>query len=128
MIAVLLSFLLSQSQSCQSTIFAYPGDKHDGGPSRYLKRKVRPDDMGIAHRTLPLGTPVIVCQNDSCAFGVVLDRGPYGMADEDGWFNAKLEPERARGGRYRGCADLTPALAEAINHDGFARVRLFFEL
>lgn len=57
------------------------------------------------------------------AEGVVLDRGPYGKLDKDGrWFNSRRH--RSRRGRYRGCADLTPALAKAIGHDGRDRVRL----
>jgi len=135
MIVLLLALAFGQPQTCTSTIFAYHGDKHAGGASRYLGRRVAPTDVGIAHRRLRLGTKVQVCvrRNGRCAVGVVLDRGPYGMRDHLGWFNARGDnSQRARGkalirkvGKrraYRGCADLTPGLATLVNHNGLETV------
>jgi len=110
---------------CLSTIFGMPGDKHGGrSPTVLYKRPVSATDMGIAHRTWPMGSRIRITnlRTKKSATGVVLDRGPYGKTDATGWFNARKQRKRA--GKYRGCADLTPALARAIGHDGFDRVRI----
>lgn len=111
---------------CMSTIFGYPGDGHGGRtPTVLYGRPVSPSDMGIAHRTWPMGARIRITnlRTKLSSFGVILDRGPYGKLDKDGrWFNSRRY--RSRAGKYRGCADLTPALAKAIGHDGRDRVRL----
>ena len=126
--------LLASLQFCTASQFAHKGDRLAGGPSRYLGRRVLPTDVGIAHRDLPQGTWVNVCNKRTglCATGVVLDAGPYGMVDEKGWFNSALAPTRRRTlirkvGKhkaYRGCADLTPALAQKIGHNGLEKVSI----
>lgn len=111
---------------CWSTIFGYPGDGHGGRtPTVLYKRPVSATDLGIAHRAWPMGARIRITnlRTKLSAEGVVLDRGPYGKVDKDGrWFNSRRH--RSRIGRYRGCADLTPALAKLIGHDGKDRVRV----
>ena len=111
---------------CLSTIFGQPGDAYGGRtPTIYYKRPVSSTDMGIAHRTWPMGRRVRVTnlRTGRSVVGLVIDRGPWGKRDKAGnWFNSRRE--RKRVGEYCGCADLTPALAEAIGHDGKDRVRL----
>lgn len=138
MLETILSLFLSWAapQVCDSTIFGYTGDGYGGRtPTVLTGEPVKDYDFGIAHRTLPMGS-VIKVQNlrtREVAVGVVLDRGPYGMIDARGWFNSAREKERARayiaevGKRkaYRGCADITPALAQAISHRGRDRVRIW---
>ncbi|MCP4448260.1 MAG: hypothetical protein GY811_23415 [Myxococcales bacterium] len=111
---------------CWSTIFGQPGDGYGGRtPTVLYGRSVSPADMGIAHRTWPMGSRIRITnlRTKKSATGVVLDRGPYGKLDASGdWFNSRRE--RSRVGKFRGCADLTPALAEAIGHDGKDKVKI----
>ncbi len=117
-------------QVCMSTVFGYPGDGHGGRTNTILhKRPVRADDVGIAHRTLPMGSKVRVMnlRTGLSAVGVVLDRGPYGKKDAKGvWFNSRQpKSNRARKGRYLGCADLTPTMGKLIRHNmGRDRIRI----
>ena len=135
-LAWLLSLLFTvQVDSCIASQFAHKGDKLAGGVSRALGRRVLPTDHGIAHRRLPLNSWILVCnpRTSLCSLGTVLDRGPYGMVDAEGWFNSARAPERkaariAAVGRrkaYRGCVDLTPSIARGIGHNGFERVRVY---
>lgn len=81
--------------------------------------------MGIAHRTWPIGGKVLITnlRTGKQARGLVIDRGPYGKLDSRGrWFNSRRE--RKRQGKFRGCADLTPALAKAIQHNGLEMVQI----
>jgi hypothetical protein len=115
----------TKSEECVASIFAYPGDKHAGGRSPWLRRRVRPTDLGIAHRTRKLGSWVRVTnlRTGKSTRARVIDRGPYGKLDAQGrWFNGARD--RTRKGTWRGCADLTPAVAKRIGHNGFERVRL----
>jgi hypothetical protein len=128
--------LLGQPQTCNSTIFGTAEDYASGSAgttARYLRRPVDPaTDVGIAHRTLPLGTVVLLYQPKArvWAMAVVIDRGPYGRLDKDGaWYNGAAEWRAGRryrpGSRWNGCADLTPRLALQLQHDGWERVRLW---
>lgn len=124
-IAFILALFTADVKSCQSTIFGQPGDEWAGGNALYLGRKINQSDLGIAHRWWPLGSTVIVqhTRTGRMAVARVLDRGPYGATDENGDWTLKLK--QSDPGRWRGCADLTPALARLIGHDGFDRVRLW---
>lgn len=124
-IAFIFALFTSIVKPCQSTIFGQPGDEWAGGNALLLGRHVNQSDLGIAHRWWPLGSTVIVqhVRSGRMAFGVVLDRGPYGATTPEGDWALKLKPSDP--GRWRGCADLTPALARRIGHDGFDAVRLW---
>jgi hypothetical protein len=115
----------TKPEVCVATIFAQSGDKHAGGASPWLRRRVRPTDLGVAHRTHPLGSWVKVTnlRTRKSVRVRVIDRGPYGKLDSQGrWFNGARHPKRR--GRFRGCVDLTPATARRIDHNGFEKVRV----
>lgn len=123
----ILLFFLQMSgdpETCVSTIFGTPGDKHAGGNALLLDRPVNGDDVGIAHRTLPLGSVVLVhnMRTNKSALGVVLDRGPYGAMHKGRWY---VKKRRSDPGKWRGCADNTPAMADKIGHDGWDRVSIY---
>ena len=128
---IIAALLWAQPVICDSTIFGFPGDGYGGRTPTVLTGKpVTSADVGIAHRTWKMGTLIKVqnIRTGKVATGVVLDRGPYGMIDSGGWFNSRKERDRAkRAGRkaYRGCADLTPALAKLIGHDGRDKIRIW---
>jgi hypothetical protein len=130
-------------EGCISSRFGGVNDKHRGGPSPYLGRRVEYGDSGIAHRTRPLGSWVVICNMDHrwplCSAAQTIDRGPYGAMypagpkprdgckkrDSGRWWCVKKPFYGRDGGRYRGCADVAPKTQRAIDHDGWARVRLY---
>lgn len=118
--------LLLKTMVCLATQFGHPGDGHGGRtPTVLTGNPVTANDIGIAHRTWPVGSVVLVTnlRTKKSMLAVVIDRGPYGKLDADGnWFNARKE--RDREGVYRGCADLTPMLAKLIGHNQKERVKL----
>jgi hypothetical protein len=124
----LLFLLLSPDtkvKTCHSTVFGTPGDKLAGGNAIYIRRKVNSEDIGVAHRTLPLGHKIVV-QNPKTgkiAIATVIDRGPYGAIYDGEWVSKRTKDDP---GEWRGCLDLTPALAKAIGHNGFQRVKVFY--
>lgn len=138
MIAWVIYTLLLSHQDCSSTVFGMLGDKHGGRSATvYHKRPVDPKkDIGIAHRDLPMGMMVRVqnLRTGRSSWARVIDRGPYGMRDHEGWFNSRLPENRERAKRalklrgqraYCGCADLTPRLGRIIGHNfGRDRVRI----
>lgn len=115
---------------CLSTIFGYASEGVHGSTTVLTGKRVTSADIGIAHRTWPMGASVRVTnlRTGLTYVGIVLDRGPYGKLTPSGeWFNGApmfRKKNRSRVGKYRGCADLTPALAKAIGHDGLDRVRI----
>ena len=60
LIAILFAFFLGPPETCNSTFFGTPGDKWAGGDALYLKRPVNDRDVGIAHRSLKLGSVVVL--------------------------------------------------------------------
>ena len=134
---LLISLMSPAPEVCSSSEFGYEGDYLAGGRARHLGRPVDPThDIGIAHRTLPLGSVVLlnVPKMGTWVFAVVIDRGPYGRIDETGsWYNGAEEWRECgrrsscypEGTRWRGCADLTPKTARLLSHDGWERIRIF---
>ncbi len=127
----MIALLLSLTMTCFSTQFGHLGDGYGGrSPTVLTGKPVTDKDIGIAHRTWPMGARVHVrnLRTGKSWIGIVLDRGPYGKVTPDGkWFNgAPMFRKRNRGriGKFRGCADLTPALAKLIGHNGRDRVRI----
>ncbi len=111
------------TEVCSSTIFGQPGDKWAGGDALHLGRPVGKNDEGIAHRTLPIGSRVMVrnLRTQQTTITTVIDRGPYGAIHDGKWL-VKKRPHHP--GKWRGCADLTPATASTIGHNGRERVSL----
>ena len=128
-----------KSETCNATIFGYPGDKWKGGDSPYWHRPILPTDIGVAHRTLPLGSKVRVTnvRNGRSTVARVVDRGPFGRRNVRGrWYNGVEVFRRARRRRrpiptvmaskgvdgWRGCLDLLPIVAKRIGLNGFEKV------
>lgn len=133
--------LLGKPRQCSSTIFGMRGDKWAGGDALYLGRPVDPrKDVGIAHRTLPVGSKVVL-QNpekpELWVVAIVLDRGPYGAnlrhdeAPDEGqncmvrasgtvWCVKKKASDP---GTWRGCVDTTPEAARRLQHRGKQPIR-----
>lgn len=127
----MISLILMLTMTCFSTQFGHLGDGYGGRtPTKHTKKPVTAADVGIAHRSWPMGARVRVTnlRTGLSHVGVVLDRGPYGKLTADGaWFNGSPGARRkgeTRVGRWRGCADLTPTLAKLIRHNGRDRVRI----
>jgi len=138
MIAKLVAALLASTpaQSCGSTLYGYRaadvypstgrvighGDSMAGGKTIWFQRSPRLD-TGVAHRTLALGSWVIV-ENPKTGDREVLrviDRGPWGKLAPDGkWF---VDTTRKAPGTYRGCLDLTYPAGVLLHHSGRQRVR-----
>lgn len=113
-------------QICLSTQFGHKGDGYGGRtPTVLYNRPVSSADVGIAHRSLPMGARVLVTnlRTGKSVVATVIDRGPWGKVDEKGnWFNGRKQ--RKRKGRYRGCADLTPRLVQLLGHNKKELVKL----
>lgn len=139
----IISLLLPEmgpERHCTSTIFGQKGDKWAGGNALYLGRPVDPArDIGVAHRTIPLGAKVMLLNpmNGLVVSATVIDRGPYGaIVNEEDLINStdpdipkscSLRPggkcwyvkkRRSWPGRWRGCLDITPMAAKLLGHSG----------
>lgn len=128
----------------------WPGDKHSGATCADGKPFTK-ERCHIAHRSWPLGRRVRVCslRTKRCTTTFVGDRGPWGACDKRGvnprtfacrgrWF-AQVYTKgkwkvRYRGkgwvvvpkkqGEWRGVADMSRCVADAIGHTGLRPVRL----
>lgn len=79
---------------------------------------------GVAHRTLPLGSWVVV-QNPVTKEAIplrVIDRGPFGAIDSDGHWFIKSGANASRLGKFSGCLDITYPAGVKITHRGKQRV------
>lgn len=129
-----------KARSCISTIFGMRGDKWAGGNALYLGRPVKPSvDVGIAHRTLPVGSLVVLNnpKKDTWVVAQVIDRGPYGAllgdneAPSPGQYCKErkdgsiwcVKKKKSQAGKWRGCVDTTPKAAELLKHNGYQRIR-----
>ncbi len=113
--------------------YGYVGDKFDRVGSfacrkslqaRYGERQWgRMRDHGVAHRTLPCGTPIGICnlRTSRCTSAFVVDRGPWGALDRKGQWHARIPPLHP-GEHYRGELDLLPPIYSAIALTGIEKV------
>lgn len=123
---------LGKPERCIASKFAYRGDRWAGGRARGFSppRRVRPDDVVVAHRTRPLRQFVIVRNRRTglSALSWIADRGPYWRVPADGGpsYNGvgELRSRTLRPGRWRNCADVSPGLADMIGHDGMDPVEI----
>jgi len=109
-----------------ATRFGDPGDPLAGDHLYCTGQKIGPTTLGCAHRTLPCGTVIMLENPRTGRFAVceVLDRGPFGAKLDSGEWAFKIK--KSDPGKWRGIIDLTPAVAEALDHNGRERVRLFY--
>lgn len=113
--------------------YGYVGDSYDRVGSFACRRilharfgergwqKMRAN--GVAHRTLPCGTELGVCnpRTGSCTTAYVVDRGPWGALNQKGEWQmrtGRLLP----GEHYRGELDLLPGVYTAIGLVGIENV------
>jgi hypothetical protein len=116
--------------------YGYPGDPYEPIGQPYaceailkhrwgLKQWQQVVKQGIAHRSLPCGTPLLICRTASsqCTRAIVVDRGPYGALDRHGhWHARKRLPA---GERYRGIVDLLSPVAKKLGIRGIEKVALW---
>lgn len=152
----LLSFLLSATNTLPSWVaqpgiasLYYPGDGHCG-KIRADGRRFRATDIHVAHRSLPLGIPVIVenMSTGQWTATTVQDRGPFGYClhktrhvphcprvprtidrgrpcpATHRWV-VRTRLRRGECGYYRGVVDLTLPVARKVGIRSFAAVRLW---
>jgi hypothetical protein len=125
-----------------SAIYGGPGDTYSaypGGDATATGAPLRAD--GVAHRTLPLNTKVLVVnmRTGLRARGRIRDRGPYGCKRLDGkpgWTLARKVHDQSRprhhwkrecpaGWTFKGVLDVTPGFAKAIRHRGRDEVQIY---
>ncbi len=122
--------------ACIATQFAHKGDKWAGEKFFCTRRKVSHRQFGIAHRTLPCGTMVLITniRTGRSVRAPVIDRGPYwvvptkcsrdnsGFPSHKCWAKGRAKVRRylnpASGITFASCADLTPPVARAIGLNG----------
>ena len=110
-----------------ATRFGDPGDMLAGGHLYCTGKKMEPGQLACAHRTLPCGTLVMLENPRTGRFAMceVLDRGPFGALLETGEWAFKIH--RKDPGEWRGIIDLSPAVSDALAHNGRERVRVYYK-
>lgn len=130
--------IISGMQSGNASRYGYAGDTMDQVGSFACQRRLEARhggagwrarrDRGVAHRTLPCGTPIGVClaRTGQCTTAYVVDRGPWGALDRQGQWHQRTDRLRP-GERYRGELDLLPNVFNRIGLVGIESV-LFWPL
>jgi hypothetical protein len=110
-----------------ATRFGDPGDHLTGKHLSCTHEHIAPGQLICAHRTLPCGTPLLLENPRTGQFAVcqVLDRGPFGAILPTGEWGVKIHKNEP--GDWRGILDLSPAVAEALGHNGRERIRVFYQ-
>ncbi len=110
-----------------ATEFGASEDMLTGGTMACTGKKMGPDDLVCAHRSLPCGTRVVVhsLRTKKVASCVVVDRGPYGATLPNGEIILKVRASEE--GTWRGLIDLSPAVARALSFSGREQVGLIYE-
>lgn len=134
---IAMTIAATSPQSCHSTMYGhraddvYPsngkvigyGDTTDGVKTIWFQRSPRLD-VGVAHRTLPLGSWVILenpFTKDRDVFRVI-DRGPYSkrINGKPATDVANKHPEP-----YSSCVDITYLAGVKLHHSGSQRIRMW---
>lgn len=93
-------------------VYAQPGDRWDNGQ---LACPGVPSPYGVAHRTLPCGTRVVLCYRGRCVTSLVVDSGPWGATDGKRY---RTMPKLLPGWAYRGQMDIRAGTARALGFRG----------
>lgn len=125
--------LLTAIKSGNASRFGFVGDPYDNVGTYACRRTLTARhgaagfehmrQRGVAHRTLPCGTPIGICltRTGLCTTAYVVDRGPWGVLDRKGEWHmrtGRLLP----GEYYRGELDLLPGVYTALALVGIERV------
>lgn len=125
--------MLAGIQTGNASRYGYEGDIYDRVGSFACRRTLlarygekgwqRMRGTGLAHRTLPCGTRLGVCnvRTGQCTVAYVVDRGPWGVLDRKGEWHVRTGKLRP-GEYYRGHLDLLPGTYTAINVVGIEKV------
>ena len=136
MTLLLAMSLLSAIKSGNASRYGYAGDPYDNVGTFACRGRLEQRygskafaymrNRGVAHRTLPCGTQILLQSRRSGRLATcrVLDRGPYGARLKNGRFVIKRRPEDR--GTWRGIVDLSPAVANMLGIDGNEPVRMLF--
>jgi len=110
-----------------ATRFGDPGDHLTGKHLSCTHEHIQPGQLVCAHRTLPCGTTLILENPRTGRFALceVLDRGPFGAIMPTGQWGVKIHKNEP--GDWRGILDLSPAVAQALGHNGRERIRVFYQ-
>jgi hypothetical protein len=110
-----------------ATRFGDPGDMLTGAHLSCTHQHIQPGQLVCAHRTLPCGTTLILENPRTGNFALceVLDRGPFGAILPSGAWGVKIHKDEP--GDWRGILDLSPAVAQALGHNGRERIRVFYQ-
>jgi hypothetical protein len=110
-----------------ATRFGDPGDSLAGNHLYCTGKKMEPGALACAHRTLPCGTVLMLENPRTGRFALceVLDRGPFGAVLDSGEWGFKIR--RTDPGEWRGIVDLSPAVSDALAHNGRERVRVYYK-
>jgi hypothetical protein len=127
LIAALFGLTSLQYDRGVATRYGDPGDKLTGKHLSCTHQHIQPTDLVCAHRTLPCGTTLILENPRTGRFALceVLDRGPFGAIMPTGQWGVKIHKNEP--GDWRGILDLSPAVAEALAHNGRERIRVFYQ-
>lgn len=119
-LTILIS-LLATGIPCYSSVFGYPEDPNKSGYAVCLKRPIKKDEIGVAHRFLKCGTKIAILnpRTKRMALATVIDHGPYGAMYEGQWV---LKRTKSDPGVWRGCLDITRQLQQVLEHNGFEKV------
>lgn len=125
--------MLAGIQTGNASRYGYEGDIYDRVGSFACRRTLlarygergwqRMRSQGLAHRTLPCGARLGVCnvRTNQCTVAYVVDRGPWGVLDRKGEWHVRTG-RLLPGEHYRGELDLLPGTYSAINVVGIERV------
>ncbi|MFO0573644.1 MAG: hypothetical protein U1A78_06590 [Polyangia bacterium] len=125
--------MLAGIQTGNASRYGYAGDIYDRVGSFACRRTLsarygdrvwqQMRSQGLAHRTLPCGARLGVCnvRTGQCTVAYVVDRGPWGALDRKGEWHVRTG-RLLPGEHYRGELDLLPGTYSAINVVGIERV------
>lgn len=130
--------LIAGLKAGNASRYGYEGDIFDRVGSFACKRTLEAKyggrqwekmrSRGVAHRTLPCGTPLGLCLSRTglCTTAYVVDRGPWGTLNRKGEWHARTGRLPA-GEHYRGELDLLPGTYTSIGLVGIEKV-MFWQL
>lgn len=125
--------MLAGMQSGNGSRYGYEGDLYDNVGTFACRRTLtvrygqkgwqKMRNRGVAHRTLPCGTRLGICNQRTgrCTAAYVVDRGPWGALDRNGEWHVRTGPLKP-GEHYRGVLDLLPGVYSAIDLQGIEKV------